>query len=264
MEQPIDTVSVAEDTVMLPDEGIESSLYTIEDQVRQMTFPLDGKVYDAQELLAVVYWPDQLGEITVGNDETPSSYTVTEASAISGNFFTSAKACTARTLLLTKRIEIDAEYYDLIFLEQEADGSPKVGDKVSFDGSQGQSDTQLDVVTEGIGTDKTCYALKITSSTEGGDINLHRDAWVEYYIADGQSFHSVLKIVLEETDVQDYEVSQDENKDSTSEIRAYEFLKTTSNGLYDVRIRSTLKQNGVITSETEEIYRFNGEVYTRS
>jgi hypothetical protein len=259
----IDSVSLVEDTVILQDEGIESSLYTIEDQVRQMTFPLDGKTYDAQELLAVVYWPDQLGEITVGNDETPSAYAITDATATSGNFFASASACAARTLLLIKRMEIDAEYFDLIFLEQEADGSPKVADKLSFDGSQGQSDTQLDIVTEAIGTDKTCYALKVTSSTEGGDINLHRDTWVEYYISDKHAFHSVLKIVLEETDVQDYDGSQDENKDSTSEIREYEFLKTTSNGLYDVQIHTTVKQNGTIISKTDDIFRFNGVIYAR-
>lgn len=260
-EQPLDSVSVVVDTTTIQNDGLESSLYTIEDQVRQMTFPLYGKTYDAVELFAVVYWPDQLGEVTIGNDETPSAYIVTDAEEISGNFFSSDKSCSTRTVLHAKRMEIDAEYHDLIFLEQEADGSPKVADKVSFDGSQGQSDTQLDVVTEGIGSDKTCYALKITSSTEGGDIDLHRDEWVEYFIADAQAFHSVLKIVLEETEVQDYEVSQDENKNSTSETRSYEFLSSSSNGLYDVIIHTVVKRDGIIDSKSDQTLRFDGQQY---
>jgi hypothetical protein len=264
-EPIVDSVSVMSDSAGVDvDEGVESALYTIEDQVQQMTFPFEGKTYDAQELLAVLYWPDQLGENTVGNDETPSAYIINDATTVSGNFFKAVSMCEPRTLLLTKRMEIDAEYYDLFFLEQEADGSPKVADRVSYDGSQGQSDTQLTVVTEGIGTDKTCYALKVASSTEGGDINLHRDSWVEYFIADGHGFHSVIKIVLEETDVQDYEASQDETKDSTSEIRDYEFLTSQSQGLYDIKIHTVVKQNGATASESYDTFRFDGTVYVKS
>jgi hypothetical protein len=233
----------------------------MEDEVKQMTLPMFGTTYAAQEILSILFWPDQFAENTVGNDETPPAYNVTGVEVISGNFSKGDSACVNRTLVLATRMDIDAEYHDLFFLEQEADGTPKVADVVTYDGSQGQSETQLSVITEGLSPDKNCHVVKVSSSTEGGDINLHRDSWVEYFIADGNGFHSVLKVVLEETDVQDYEVSQDENKDSTSELREYKIATTSSHGLFDIEVHTTMKQNGQIISETDQTYKFDGISY---
>ena len=262
-----DSVIVEGDTAIAEmeyDGGMESEQYTIADEVKQSSLMVDGTSYDAQEMLTKLYWPDQLVNTPSGNEELPPSYDVQHAEVISANFFRGGDVCESRTLIVGRRLAIDAEYYDIFFMTKNADGSPKVADKVTFDGSQGQSDTQLLVVPENLCVDKSCYVLKVSSSTEGGDIDLHRDSWIEFYLADETSFRSVFRLVLEETDVQEYEVSGDENKNSTSEISEYEILSTATNGLLDIKVHTVAKQDGQVTSETNSIFRFDGKSYTSS
>jgi hypothetical protein len=68
--------------------------------------------------------------------------------------------------------------------------------------------------------------------------------------------------VLEDTDVSEYEVTGDENKNATSELRDFELLPEKTNGLHDIRVTYQLKTNGELTTESETIYRFDGKKYS--
>jgi hypothetical protein len=242
----------------------EIAPFTIKDDIRENPVLINGKKKSLKDYLIKFYSPDPYTMKAPSDSVDSPRYIITEARTIEGNFFVAEGKCENRSLLLASRGDfIDQEFYDLFFLNEEEDGEMAVSGKTTFDGSQGQSSTIVQVSKEALASDKKCSILKISSATEGGDINLHKAEWVEYYIADNQNFHSVLKLQIEETNIQDYEATQDENQNSSSELREVEMLESSSHGLFDLKVHYSSKQNGSTVSDVEEIYTFNGNEYVR-
>jgi hypothetical protein len=242
----------------------EVSPFTIKDDIRENTIAINGKNHSVKETLIRYYSPDTFTTRTAEDSVDTPRYIITELQVIENTFFAGSGKCEKRSILATSRGDfIDQEYYDLLFLMPDADGELVLVDKQTFDGSQGQSSTIVSVATEDLATDKKCKVLRINSSSEGGDINLHKDEWLEYYIADQKSFHGILKLQLEDTDIQDYEATQDENQNSSSEVREMQILETSSNGLFDIKVHYTTRLNGNTTQDSEELYVFDGLEYVK-
>jgi hypothetical protein len=242
----------------------EIAPFTIKDDIRENPVLINGKKKPLKDYLIKFYSPDHYTVKAPSDSVDSPRYIITEAQIIEGNFFAGEGKCESRSLLFASRGDfIDQEFYDLFFLKKEAGGEMAVSGKTTFDGSQGQSSTIVQVSKEALSSDKKCSILKISSATEGGDINLHKGEWVEYYIADNQNFHSVLKLQIEETNIQDYEATQDENQNSSSELREVEILGSSAHGLFDLNVHYTSRQNGSTVSDVEELYTFNGHEYIR-
>jgi hypothetical protein len=238
--------------------------FTIKEDIRDNQIEINGKRHSIKFYLQKFYSPDTY-TASLPDDSTTITpgYIITEATVIENKFFAREGMCEKRSILFTTRGDFDQEYYDLLFLTEKAGGEMVLIDKQTIDGSQGQSSTIVQASTESLSTDKACITLKVTSSSEGGGINLHKDEWIEYYVADQRSFHPVLKLQMEQTDIQDYEATQDENQNSSSEMREMEILGTSSHGLFDIKVHYTSLQNGHIILDSEEVYTFNGKEYVR-
>jgi hypothetical protein len=235
--------------------------FTIKDEIRENIITVNGKRKSIRDYVVKFYEPDTYTSI-VDSLHRPG-YIITEAEVIENNFFMGDDlGCEKRSILKTTRGDfVEQEFYDLLFLIEESDGEMALVDKLTFDGSQGQSSTDVKANAVDLSSNSQCVVLEIRSSTEGGDINLHKSDWVEYYMADRKSFHSILKIETEKTDIQDYEATQDENQNSSSEIRDVTILKTSTNGLFDIEVRYTNRQDGNEVLNSTATYRFNGDEY---
>ena len=240
----------------------EVSPFTIKEELLSDTLVVKGKELTAGALLETVYAPDTYTSNGVADSIDIPEYIITEASVLEGDFFSEGGTCTSKTILVAGRGDfIDQEFYDLLFLEEAANGRMKLVDKLTFDGSQGQSSTMVSATTEDLSSTNDCMLLKVTSSSEGGDINLRKNEWVEYYIADEKSFRPILKVQTEDTSIQDYEATQSDNQNSSSELKGVEVLETSSKGLYDIKVTYVRKENGETILEGEEMYVFNGNEY---
>jgi hypothetical protein len=240
----------------------EVSPFTIKDEVLSDTLVFNGKEVIAGALLETVYAPDTYTSHSAEDSIDAPKYIITEASVLEGDFFSAGGTCTTKTILVTGRGDfIDQEFYDLLFVEEDAGGRLILVDKLTFDGSQGQSSTMLAATAEDLSSTNDCMLLKVTSSSEGGDINLRKNEWVEYYIADEKSFRPILKVQTEDTSIQDYEAAESDNQSSSSELKEVEVLETSSKGLYDIRVAFVRKENGETILEGEEMYVFNGNEY---
>jgi hypothetical protein len=243
----------------------EVTTFSIKDDLQRNTLTIQGKRKTIQDYLIKFYAPDTFTTYSSEDSISTPGYIITEARVIEDNFFSGdKKECGKRSILFTGRGNfVDQEFYDLLFLDKEADGELVLMDKLTFDGSEGQSSTIVSVKPEDLTTRKNCKVLSVTSSTEGGDINLHKSEWIEYYIADMKSFHPILKVETENTDIQDYEATQDENQNSSSDIREVVILQSSSNGLFDIEVNYTNRQNGNVIQQSTERYSFDGEQYVK-
>lgn len=242
----------------------ESQMFTIKEELRNEPVTIHGQKKTLSQFLVNFYSSDTY-TTSLQNEATDGpQYIITKVEFIKGRFFIKDGQCEERSLVLCSRGDfVEGEFYDLFFLATDAKGNVVVADKLFFEGSQGQSSTDLTVSRISLSPDKKCDVLQVSSRTEGGDVNLHRDEWVAFYIADGRSFHSVLKLQLEDTDIQDAESGNADNQTSQAELREFELLETVSNGLYDIRVKYIQRENGSIVLESEEIFRFDGEYYIK-
>jgi hypothetical protein len=242
----------------------DPQLFTIQTDLQQESLSILNTKRSMHELLEKLYFPDTFTASNVENTATPPRYIITAVQTLQGNFFTDGTDCEDRSLIMCTRGDyVEQEYYDLFFLATDKKGELKVSDKLFFEGSQGQSATSVKVDFINLPVQKDCSLLMVTSQTEGGDINLHREEWVEIFIANKKGFRSLFKIQLELTDIQDFEVTQDEYQNSSSKIQEYEVLKTAHNGLHDVKVIYIQNENGKEVLSGEEIYHFDGTYYTR-
>ena len=99
---------------------------------------------------------------------------------------------------------------------------------------------------------------------ESGQNDLYRERWAEIFIASGKGFRPLFKLQLEETFIQDYEAARDGDdlQDTSSKIQDLEVLPSSTNNLHDIRVSYELRENGVITREGNETYRFDGQYYS--
>lgn len=236
--------------------------FTVKDEIRNQPIVLNKKRKPLLEFLVMFYHPDTYTPRTADDSVNVPQYIITDASVIEGSFFAGENKCENRSILMTSRGDfVEKEYYDLLVIDEDANGNLSLADKITFDGSEGQSSTLVTVTAEQLSSRPECKVLKVTSTTEGGDINLRKREWVEFYIADKKSFRSVLKIETEKTDIQDYEVTQNENQNSSSELREITTLERSSHGLFDIEVRYTNSQNGNTVAETKAVFTFNGVEY---
>lgn len=256
--------SLASETQSNFSEDNEVKNFTIKEELRNQPVTIHGQKKTLSQFLVNFYSPDVYTTSTDNDSPEGPRYIITNVEFMKGKFFINEQKCEDRSLVLCSRGDfIQEEFYDLFLMATDASGNVVVADKLFFDGSQGQSSTDLIVSKVNLSPDKKCEVLQVASTTEGGDINLHRDEWVEFYIADGRSFHSVLKLQLEDTHIQDAEAAGTENQSSSSEVREFELLETVSKGLYDIKVNFTQRENGNIVVESEEVYKFDGEFYIK-
>lgn len=237
--------------------------FTVKNDIRNQRVELKNKRKPLLDYLILFYHPDTYTPHSVDDSVNMPQYIITEAKAIENTFFTGeGKPCQTRSILMTSRGDfVDKEYYDLLFIGEDVNGDLKLVDKVTFDGSEGQSSTLVSVSPEELSPRTQCRVLAVTSVTEGGDINLRKRKWIEYYMADSKSFHPILRLDTEITDIQDYEATQDVNQNSSSEFREIKLLNTSTHGLFDIEVHYTKIQNGSIASESSEVFVFNGSEY---
>lgn len=240
----------------------EVSPFTIKEELRSQTMVIQGKRKTIQDYLEVFYAPDTFTTHLPEDSTDAPHYIITDARVIEGNFFVSERNCEPRTLLMTSRGDfVEQEFYDLLVVGKDSGGNMILVDKITVDGSQGQTSTTVTAELYDLSVDNTCRVLEVSSSSEGGDVNLHKDDWIEFFVADKQSLRSVLRLQTERTDIQDYQPDRDENQNAFSEIREVEMLETSSRGLYDLGAHYVSRQNGAVVEERDEIYRYNGEEY---
>jgi hypothetical protein len=258
----IDSLSVQSSDNYSEDDQVQN--FTIKEELRNEPVTIHGQKKTLSQFLVNFYSPD-IYTTSLQNDAPDGpQYIVTKVEFLKGHFFINQQKCEDRSLVLCSRGDfVEGEFYDLFFLATDAKGNVVAADKLFFDGSQGQSSTDLTVSKISLSPEKKCDVLQVSSRTEGGDINLHRDEWVAFYIADGRSFHSVLKLQLEDTDIQDAESRNVEGQTSQAELREFELLETVSQGLYDIKVKYIQRENGSIVLESEEIFRFDGEFYVK-
>ena len=237
--------------------------FTVKDDIRNQSIVLNNKRKPLLDYLVLFYHPDTYTPRVPGDSVNLPQYIITEATVIENTFFAGEnKACEKRSILMTSRGDfVEKEYYDLLFIGEDANGNLRLVDKMTFDGSEGQSSTLVSVSAEPLSPRAQCRVLSVTSTSEGGDINLRKRKWVEYFIAEGKSIRSILRVETEKTDIQDYEATQDLNQNSLSELREIRILETSSHGLFDVDVQYTNIQNGTKASEANEVFAFNGAEY---
>jgi hypothetical protein len=214
---------------------------------------------DIVEIIRQGYSPDNL--LPEDGEQEPV-YTITSSEGIEGDFITLSGNCAQGAALFCtqSKSQGEEEEYNLFFVSKK-NGRIVVDGPQVFTGSYAQTSASASVTLEYKLSDN-CPALAVESGSEGGDIDLSRDAAVTFYILDEQDvFYEVLQLVTEETRVSEYEVTGDENKNSSSETRSFEILQTKSNGLRDIKTHFISKTNGEIVQEEDELYRFDGKKY---
>lgn len=238
--------------------------FTIKEDLRMKEISIMGRSGSVVSFLSDFYAPDTFTENMPGDSVDIPAYIVTEASPIEGNFFYKEGECKARAALFTMLGDfVDQEFFDLLCLGEDASGKPVVIDKVTFDGSRDQSSSFISVDKDSLAVDKNCAVLRVNISSESGDINLRKNATVEYFIASETGFRSILKLETENTSIQDSQVDMDENQSASSERRVITILQTSAFGLYDLSVDHQHAEHGDDVQSEREIYRFNGTRYIR-
>jgi hypothetical protein len=256
-----DTTTVSLDSLRYL-EAVESVPFTIKEEVRLATLPVFGKNQKLSVLLPKLYGPDEYTSKAPDDAVGSPKYIVTEAVSEEGTYVGLGNKCYRKSMVLATRGDyIDHEFYDLFVLNRGKDGRVTLGEKLVFDGSEGQSSTIVTVSKEALSSEGQCDVLKVSSATEGGDLNLHRHDWIEFYIANEKSLHRILRLEMEQTDIQDFEASQTENQNSSSEVREYTVQETSHHGLFDIRVHHKKIENGNLIFESDELYEFNGQLY---
>ncbi|HTH57505.1 MAG TPA: hypothetical protein VL728_15750 [Cyclobacteriaceae bacterium] len=168
--------------------------------------------------------------------------------------------CVSRPVLLILRdiIMSGEEYYDIHFLTNDQGVS---SEKVTYDGSIAQSTGSVSLSAD-FKLTKKCPTLAIIREYEGGDIDFGRMKEISFFVVSDAGMESVFDLVREYTLAKEYEVTGDENKNSTSEVRDFEILKTKTNDFFDIKVHATNKKDGEIVEEKETIFRFDGEKYS--
>ncbi len=256
--------ATAIDSVAIPgyEDFSEVTSFAVKDDLSDQAFELFGRQENLSELLRKLYSPDTLVSVSPDDTLNTPGYIITDALLLDGNLFVKDGQCSRRVFLMTLRGDfVDQEYYDLLVIGRDSNGQPILRDKIVFEGSEGQSTTIVSVSLEKLSSNAECFVLKVTSASEGGDINLHKDQWAEYFIADERSLRPILKVALEETDIEAYEASKDDTQNTSAKRRRINVLKTSTNGLYDIEVSFENRQNGNVVATALEKFSFDGNQY---
>jgi hypothetical protein len=215
---------------------------------------------DISTVIAKAYSPDFL--LTDANSNEEVAYNILSTEVIETDLVTKKGKCAIGAALLCLKSKNGEEEYHLFFLGKE-DGEVVVRDKATFPGSYAQTSASATISTEYLLSDH-CGALAVESESEGGDIDLSREKYVTFFIVDDNGdFYEVLNMVTEQTHVQEMEVTGDENKNSTSDVRTFEIAETKTNFLNDIKAHLISKSDGAVTHEEDELYQFDGKQYVK-
>jgi hypothetical protein len=235
----------------------EPQSFAFKDGLGKKAVTVFGETLELEKLVVPFYIPDSL----ISGDNSRPDYIVTGAQLIHGAFFSERGSCEERTLLLCTRGDVNEEYYDLFFLARDASGKIVVSGKEVFDGSHGVNATGLEVDELPLVVERDCSVLMITSDGEVSSPDFHKESWVEIFMATGKGFRSLFRLQLEEVSIDDYVASEEETQRSTSKTQKFDILKTSTNGLYDLKVTYSVVQDGRMIREGSEVYRFDGTYY---
>ncbi len=256
--QSLDSLSVVEqnyDVLKVP------RSFAIGNGLEGGTIELLGRKTLFTDFLPSLYVPDTIADEKSGSPD----FIITSVQTLQDNFFTESGNCEQRSLVICTRGDfVEGEAYDLFFIALGRDNRIVVAGKQTFEGSRGQASTELKVSPIDLPVNEKCSLLLVSSQTESGQNDLYRERWAEIFIASGKGFRPLFKLQLEETFIQDYEAARDGDdlQDTSSKIQDLEVLPSSTNNLHDIRVSYELRENGVITREGNETYRFDGQYYS--
>lgn len=230
-----------------------------------LTFDIDSSVYSLELKIfgkteSIPFWMSKFyaqDRLVKSKTDTPS-YSIKSVVLTEDEYSNVKGECIKRPVLMVQRVLSGEEYYDIHFLTNDSD---IISEKVTYDGSIAQSTGSVSLSND-FKLTKKCPALAIVREYEGGDIDYGRMKEISFFIVTESGMESVFDLVREYTLAKDYEVTGDEKKNSTSEVRDFEILRAKTNNFYDIKVHTTTKKDGKVTEETNTIFRFDGEKYS--
>lgn len=257
-----ETTDDADSTVV---EAPKSARYEPRSSEDGLTFNIDSSI-ESQELTifgkseTIPYWVSKFysqDHLTQNNNDIPN-YSIKSVDLTEDEYSNAKGECVSRLILVVLRVLSGEEYYDIHFLTNDND---IYSEKVTYDGTIAQSTGSVSISTDYKLSEK-CPVLAIMREYEGGDIDYGRMKEISFFVASETGMESVFDLVREYTLAKDYEVTGDESKNSASEIRDFEILKTKTNNFLDINVHTTRKKNGEVTEEKDALFRFDGEKYS--
>jgi hypothetical protein len=230
-----------------------------------LTFDVDSAIVSKELTIfgkseTIPYWMSKFysqDRFVRSKEDTPS-YSIKSVDLTEDEYVDIKGECAKRPVLVTQRVLSGEEYYDIHFLTDDHDVS---SEKVTYDGTIAQSTGSVSLSTDYKLSGK-CPTLAIMREYEGGDIDYGRMKEISFFIVSETGMESVFDLVTEYTLAKEYEVTGDENKNSTSEIRDFTILKTKTNNFFDIKVHATNKKDGKIVEEKDTLFRFDGEKYS--
>lgn len=230
--------------------------FDIESSVASQDLNIFGKNESVVYWMSKLYAPDHLTSKT----DTVSAYQIKSVELIDNEYSNAEGKCVSRPVVLVLRYlnTTAEEFFDVHFVSNKNDF---LSERVTYEGTIAQTEGTVSLSND-YKLSENCSALTVMRSYEGGDIDLGRTKEISLFISTESGMVSVFDLTLEHTSVRDYEVSGDENKNSTSEIREFEILNKKSNNLRDIAVHTTVRKDGEVTEETNSVFRFDGEKYS--
>lgn len=234
--------------------GENGLTFDVDSTLNSKELTIFGKSETVPYWIAKFYSQDRFVK---SKNDTPS-YSIKSVELTEDEYVDLKGECAKRPVLVAQRVLFGEEYYDIHFLSGDQDVS---SEKVTYDGSIAQSTGSVSLSTEYKLT-KKCPALAILREYEGGDIDYGRMKEISFFVVTESGMESVFDLVQEYTLAKDYEVTGDETKNATSEIRDFEILKTKTNNFFDIKVHATNKKDGKVVEEKETVFRSDGEKYS--
>ena len=252
-----------EDSIVL--ETSKKSSYESGPPTGGLTFAIDSSLVSKELTIfgkseSILHWISKLyvqDRFTKSKNDTPN-YSIKSVELTEKEYSDVKGDCVSRPVLLVQRVLSGEEYYDIHFLTNDSD---IYSEKVTYDGSIAQSTGSVSLSTD-FKLTKKCPVLAIVREYEGGDIDYGRMKEISFFVVSESGMESVFDLVREYTLAKEYEVTGDENKNSTSETRDFEILRAKTNNFYDIKVHTTSKKDGKIIEEKDAIFRFDGEKYS--
>jgi hypothetical protein len=171
-------------------EGANTKYFYVAESLQDKMIRLFGKDDSLIQVLKAVYSPDQFRNLPEGDDYEPA-YTLQAIELLEGDYTTTEGKCQPKTALLIRRTTSyeEEEYFDLHFIEKP--NGNLTSSRIELDVSFAQTSASVNFLND-YQLGEGCTTLAIEQSAEGGDIDLHRDRSITFFLADENYFHSVL------------------------------------------------------------------------
>lgn len=231
----------------------EGLAFDVDPSIKSQELTIFEKTEAATYWLEKIYSPDHL----VKSKTDTVKYMIKSVELTDGDYTNAKGKCVSRPVLFVLREKDGEEFYDVHFLNNNDDS---FSEKVTYDGTQQQTDGSVSLSTDYKLADD-CPTLAVIRSYSGGDIDYGRMREISLFISTESGMVSVFDLVLEDMLAREYEVTGDENKNSTLETSDFEILDKKTNGLRDIKAHTIIKKEGEVTEEKDVFFHFNGEKY---